>query len=236
MRLTLHLCNVMQLDKPIWCAQTALNVDKGLLWTMTQERAPSRFSNVTNPDDTPGYAAACADPMGPMQQCITSPHLNPFLTGVEVNFTYGSYLTVAPGALQAYYSNSYLERLSSCASRGQCSTLEPEDLQVLYIVICCPVSASIRMLSTYTGYARSSGIVASAGCACSYSLHVAGMPPMQVASGCATAPPQILLMIAGGVPGVLLPGPQRCRHCQHPHLQLLPSQRRQAALHITRAI
>ena len=110
------------------CAiQTQLDVDRDVLWSLTQRRAPQRFTAVRDAADTDGYARACPDILA---QCQESPDLNPFQTGVDFTFTYGSYLDVAPRALRAYYSNTFLARLDDCATTGSCNAQPPPDLQV----------------------------------------------------------------------------------------------------------
>jgi hypothetical protein len=108
--------------------QTQLNVDSTLVLDLVVRRAPQRFPSVTNsppPANASGFAADCPSLL---DECITSPQLNPFQRGVDTNFTYGAYLSVAPFALQAYYSNTFLGRLANCAG-GSCSPQPAHDLQ-----------------------------------------------------------------------------------------------------------
>ena len=107
--------------------QTQLDIAPQRLWRVAQARAPGQFAGVAAPGDLPGWRYACDTVM---PQCIDSAQLNPFQMGVQHNFEYGEYMLVSPSALQAYYSNTYLGRLSACLnSPGACSPEVAADLQ-----------------------------------------------------------------------------------------------------------
>ena len=113
--------------------QTRLPLSPDVLWTTVQTRAADYFGQVGHINDLEGWEAACTV----MAQCSSSPHLNPFQNGVEVTFGYGQWLAASPSALQAYYSDSYLGRLSDCLSGGTCAQQVPEDLQACPQLDCC---------------------------------------------------------------------------------------------------
>jgi hypothetical protein len=114
--------------------QTQLTVDNHRIWDLTQEAAPLLFADVMAPDDAAGYASACTPVM---ESCLHSA-LNPFTRGVEANLSYGSYFTISPSALQAYYSNNFLGSLAACAgSRRKCNPREERGLQAACLACYC---------------------------------------------------------------------------------------------------